>query len=81
MASDTAFADQILSLSVTNGLVRIDFGTVENYKDGDQTRQRSRLTQRVVMPLAGFAQGVAGQQRLLKGLADAQAQQAAAPKA
>ncbi len=65
MATETTYADRIINLSVQNGLVRIDLGTVDTYLEGEERKQRAEVTQRVVMPLDGFVRSFAMQQRML----------------
>jgi hypothetical protein len=80
MASETLFADRILNISIQNGLVRIDLGTVDTYLDGEERKQRTELTQRLVMPVDGFVRSFAMQQRMVNQLNERakQAQGAAA---
>ncbi|MCL4745570.1 MAG: hypothetical protein KJZ83_09155 [Burkholderiaceae bacterium] len=68
MATDTQYADRIINLSIHNGLVRIDLGTVDTYLDGEERKQRAEVTQRVVMPVDGFVRSFAMQQRMLDQL-------------
>lgn len=68
MAIESRFADQIVNLTVSNGLVRIDLGTVENYTEGEdkkKRKQRIEVTQRVVMPLDGFVRSFSMQQKMV----------------
>lgn len=68
MAIETSFADQIVNLTVSNGLVRIDLGIVENYTDGEdkkKRKQRVEVTQRLVMPLDGFVRSFSMQQKMI----------------
>ena len=80
MASETLFADRIINLTIQNGLVRIDLGTVDTYLDGEERKQRTELTQRLVMPVDGFVRSFAMQQRMVNQLNERarQAQGAAA---
>lgn len=68
MAIETSFADQIVNLTVSNGLVRIDLGVVENYAEGEdkkKRKQRIEVTQRLVMPLDGFVRSFSMQQKMV----------------
>lgn len=67
MAIEPTFADQIVNLSVSNGMVRIDLGIVENAGEGEdgKRKKRAQVTQRVVMPLDGFVRSFAMQQKLV----------------
>lgn len=68
------FADRLVGLSIQNGLVRMDLavnaGTVKG-KD-DKPAQRMEITSQVVLPLDGFVNAVAAQQRVIQQLADQQ---------
>jgi len=68
MATDTLFADRIVNLSIANGLVRIELGTVENYLENNERKQRVEVTQRVVMPVEGFVRSFGMQQRMMAQL-------------
>ncbi len=68
MATETLFADRILNISIHNGLVRIDLGTVDTYLDGEERKQRTDVTQRLVMPVDGFVRSFAMQQRMMTQL-------------
>lgn len=72
MAIEPTFADQIVNLSVVNGMVRIDLGIVETAADGEngKRKKRAQVTQRVVMPLDGFVRSFAMQQKLVGQLND-----------
>lgn len=68
MATENVFADRIVNLSVHNGLVRIDLGTVETYMEGGERKQRTELTHRLVMPLDGYVRSFGIQQRMMNQL-------------
>lgn len=68
------FADQLVGMTVQNGLVRMDLainaGTVRG-KD-DKPAQRMEITTQLVLPLDAFVNAVGMQQRLIKEIADKQ---------
>ncbi len=66
--SNTFYADRILNLSMSNGLVRLELGTVESYQEGEERKQRSEVTHRLVLPADGFLRSFAMQQRLVDQL-------------
>ncbi len=68
MATENVFADRIVNITVQGGLVRIDLGTVETYMDGQERKQRTEVTNRLVMPLEGYVRSFAMQQRMVNQL-------------
>jgi hypothetical protein len=57
------FADGIGNISASNGLVRIEFASQRMpAKEGEP--MRAELTQRLVMPLAGFLAGLSMQEQV-----------------
>lgn len=74
------FADRVVGISMSNGVVRIDLainaGTTKG-KD-DQPAQRLEITHQLVMPLEGFVAAQDFQQRLLNEIAAQQKRAVAA---
>ncbi len=68
------FADRLVSMTVQDGLVRMDFAVnAGQVKDKDEkTKQRLEITTQLVMTLDGFVNAVGMQQRLVKEMADKQ---------
>jgi hypothetical protein len=65
----TNFADTILNISVTGGLVRIDLGTVVPAPtDENPQALKGTQTQQLVMPLDGFINAFNTQESLVKKL-------------
>lgn len=68
------FADRLVSLTVQNELVRLDFavnaGQVKD-KD-DQVKQRLEINSQLVIPLEAFIAAVDMQSRLVRQLAESQ---------
>lgn len=66
------FADTIGNITVTGGLVRIDFVSLAARQPEDaQAPRQFEISQRVVLPLDGFLRGMAAQQDMMKKLVDA----------
>ncbi|MBL8488770.1 MAG: hypothetical protein JNK22_16985 [Rhodocyclaceae bacterium] len=66
------FADTVGNITVTGGLVRIDFVSLAPRQPEDpQAPRQFEITQRVVLPMDGFLRGMAAQQDMMKKLVDA----------
>jgi hypothetical protein len=65
----TVYADTILNIIVTGGLIRLDLGTVLPAKgeDGQQTLQATPV-QQLVMPVDGFVRAFGMQQNVIQKL-------------
>lgn len=70
MSTNTLYADRLLNLSMSNGMIRLEFGIVENYQEGEERKQRAETTHRVVLPADGFLRSFAMQQRLVDQLGE-----------
>lgn len=65
----TTFADTILNIAVTGGLVRIDLGVVTPVPNQEgKTELRGSATQQLVMPLEGFVRSFGIQEGIIKKL-------------
>ena len=66
---DTNFADAILNLSVTGGLVRIELGTLKMITGADGKQElHGTPTQTLVMPIDGFVRSFSMQEDLINKL-------------
>lgn len=73
MASkEIVFADRVVSISVHNGLVRLDLGVVAGNAKGKDDKPAVRLetTHQVVLPMEGFITAVGMQEKVVKELVE-----------
>ena len=80
MAKGNIFADTIVNISVMRGVVRLDLGPIEEpSKDGKEAKVS--VTDRLVMPIEGFAASFRMQEAAVKRMVElrnaAQAKRAA----
>jgi hypothetical protein len=67
----TNFADTILNMSRTGGLVRIDLGTLTPVQNNEGKQElRAVVTQQLIMPLEGFIKSYEVQEGLIKKLVE-----------
>lgn len=76
------FADRLVGMTVQDGLVRMDLAVNAGQVKGkdEEVNQRLEITTQLVMPLDGFANAVAMQQRLVKEISDKQKRGIKAPE-
>lgn len=68
----TMFADQLLNLSLGSGLVRLEFGVVDQApSEATQGKAVTQPAYRLVMPLDGFVKSLQAQQGLAEALVKA----------
>lgn len=63
--SDEVFVDQIIDISVTSGVVRLDMASQSPTERGPDGKPVLRFKQRVVLPLEGFLKSEAIIQRMI----------------
>ena len=82
MAKQNVYADRVINVFVTGGIVRLDLGTLDRPADGKEP-PRLEPTDRLIMPLEGFIASVQLAQQALQAMAqrNQQAAGAAAGKA
>lgn len=66
--ADFNYADEIINLSLTGNLVRIELGAVSVQKAGKEGKAESKLqpAQTLVMPLDGFVRSFRLQEKLVQ---------------
>lgn len=65
----TTFSDAIINISVTGGVVRLEFAVAHNVPGEDgKPKAELRPTQQIVMPLEGFLRSVQVQQGIVQEL-------------
>ena len=66
----TNFADTILNITVTGGLIRIDLGTVtpQGQDQDGKPILKATHTQQLVMPLDGFVRSIGMQEQVINKL-------------
>jgi hypothetical protein len=69
MSTKELFADRVVNIAVTGGLIRIDFASLEELPTKTEEGKYA-VRQRVVMPLDGFAGSVRMMEAVLKKLVD-----------
>jgi hypothetical protein len=73
-----AFADRLTEITVTGGLIRLEFGTLKTPVPEGQTQQFV-ASQTLVMPLEGFVDAFGTMEAMLKKLTQAGVLQFQAP--
>lgn len=69
MPKNELFADRIVNIAVTGGVVRIDFASLEELPK-QKEEGKYEVRQRVVMPLDGFAGSVQMMESIVRKLVD-----------
>lgn len=77
MAKQNVYADRVINVFITGGIVRLDLGTVDRAADGKEPA-RLEATDRLIMPLDGFVASVQLAQQALQALAQRNQQASAA---
>ena len=70
MPKSNIFADRIVNISVHNGVVRMELGTMDAPAANDKKAATLDVTHRLVMPIEGFVASVRIQQSALKAMAE-----------
>ena len=63
--TDEVFIDQIIDISVTSGVVRIDMGAQSPTERGPDGKPLLRFRQRIAMPIDGFLKSEGIIQRMI----------------
>jgi hypothetical protein len=71
MASEDIFADGIGEITLSGGMVRMDFVTLVGSQNDAENKPRLEFRQRVVMPPDGFLRSFSAMENLVKQLMDA----------
>ena len=71
MASQDIFADGIGEITLSGGMVRMDFVRLVGSQNDAENKPRLEFTQRVVMPPDGFLRSYSAMENLVKQLMDA----------
>lgn len=70
MPKSNIFADRIVNISVHNGVVRMELGTMDAPAAEGKKEAALDVTHRLVMPIEGFVASVRLQQSALKAMAE-----------